>query len=65
MSNEKSEEVVHWLVTLNILPVFEYRRELHRPDSLSDHTVQAMKDRMKNLAESLGMPPGLGGGPGM
>jgi len=29
------------------------------------HSVQAMKDRMKNLAESLGMPPGLGGGPGV
>jgi len=28
-------------------------------------SVAAMKDRMKNLAESLGMPPGLGGGPGM
>jgi hypothetical protein len=25
--------------------------------------VQAMKERMKNLAESLGMPPGLSGGP--
>ncbi|MCO5558898.1 hypothetical protein L7F22_012488 [Adiantum nelumboides] len=25
-------------------------------------SVKAMKDRMKNLAESLGMPPGLGGG---
>lgn len=24
-----------------------------------------MKERMKTLAESLGMPPGLGGGPGM
>ncbi|KAI5056347.1 hypothetical protein GOP47_0028165 [Adiantum capillus-veneris] len=27
-------------------------------------SVKAMKDRMKNLAESLGMPPGLGGGLG-
>ncbi|XP_024369029.1 nucleoid-associated protein At4g30620, chloroplastic [Physcomitrium patens] len=28
-------------------------------------SVAAMKERMKTLAESLGMPPGLGGGPGM
>jgi len=28
-------------------------------------SVAAMKDRMKNLAESLGMPPGLSGGPGV
>jgi DNA-binding protein YbaB len=26
-------------------------------------SVTAMKERMKNLAESLGMPPGLSGGP--
>ncbi|XP_024401425.1 nucleoid-associated protein At4g30620, chloroplastic isoform X1 [Physcomitrium patens] len=28
-------------------------------------SVAAMKERMKNLAESLGMPPGLGSGSGM
>jgi hypothetical protein len=59
-----AEEVLYGLFTFNILFLFEYCRELHI-DTPLNHTVQAMKDRMKNLAESLGMPPGLGGGPGM
>ena len=41
--------------------LFEMRRNVTCPYVFVCHLVQAMNDRMKELAAKVGLPPGMGG----